>query len=91
MVNLYKTITEDTQVATTECYIDGIELSHTGNTSLPVYDVTDATSDANLLISTTQVTAYNRQNFIVFPKGGIKCSGIWADWTAGVGTIYYHY
>lgn len=91
MVNLYKTITADTQVATTECYLDGIELSHTANTSMKVYDITNITPVAGNLVSTTRVTTYNRQNSITFPPGGIKMQGIYIDWDTGVGTIYYHY
>ncbi len=91
MVNLYKTILANTQISTTECYLDGIELSHTSNTNMKVYDITNITAVAGNLVSTTQTTAYNRQNSITFPPGGIKMQGIWVDWTAGVGTIYYHY
>lgn len=90
-VNLYKSITGDIQVATTECYLDGIELSHTANTSMLVYDEAAATKTAACLVSTTRVTTYNRENSIVFPNGGIKCSGIYVDYDAGTGTIYYHY
>lgn len=91
MVNLYKTITVDTQVSTTECYLDGVELSHTGNTSMLVYDIANITAVAGNLVSTTRVTAYNRHCSITFPNGGIKMQGIWVDWDTGVGTVYYHY
>jgi hypothetical protein len=91
MVNLYKTITSTTQVASTECYLDGVELAHTANTSLKVYDESVGAAAAGKLVSTTMVTAYNRENFIKFPKPGLKMSGIYAVWDAGVGTIYYHY
>ena len=89
--HLYKTITVDTQISTTECYLDGIELSNTSNTNMKVYDITNVTPVAGNLVSTTQTTAYNRQCSITFPKGGIKMQGIWVDWTAGTGTVYYHY
>lgn len=91
MINLYKTITADTQVATTECYLDGIELSHTANTSMITYDEADSGATAAKKVSTIRCTTYTRQNSIIFPKGGIKCDGIYVDWDAGVGTIYYHY
>jgi hypothetical protein len=91
MINLYKTITADTQVSTTECYLDGVELAHTSNTDLKVYDESVGAGAAGKLVSTTSVTAYQRQNCIMFPAGGIKMSGIYADWTAGTGTVYYHY
>ena len=88
---LYKTITADVQISTQECYLMGVELSHTGNTNLIIYDEHDATKTATSKVSTTQVTAYNRQVSIMFPYPGIKCNGLYADWTAGVGTVYYRY
>jgi len=91
MVNLYKTITEDTQVSTTECYLDGVELANDSNTLLLIYDESVGAGAAAKLVSTLKVTAYNRHAFVKFPEGGIKMSGIYADWTAGAGTVYYHY
>jgi len=88
---LYKTITADTQVATTECYLVGAELSNGSNTSMIVYDEPDSTATAGKKVSTPQVTSYNRQASIVFPMPGVKCDGIYVDWNAGVGTIYYYY
>lgn len=88
---LYKTITADTQVSTQECYLMGVELAHTGNTDLKIYDIKDTTPVAANLISTTRVTTYNRQVSIVFPYPGIKCSGLYADWDTGVGTVYFRY
>jgi len=91
MINLYKTITEDTQVSTTECYLDAVELAHDSNDTLCIYDESVGAGAAGKLVSTTKVTAYNRHAFIKFPDGGMKMSGIYADWTAGAGTVYYHY
>lgn len=88
---LYKTITANTQVSTQECYLMGVELSHTSNTDLKIYDIKDTTAVAANLVSTPRVTTYNRQSSIMFPYPGIKCSGLWADWTAGVGTVYFRY
>ncbi len=90
---LYKTITADTQVATTECYLDGIEESHTGAANIRVYD--EATSDktATNLVSKVRVSTYWRYNNIIFPSPGIKCDGIYVhrESATGTGTIYYHY
>ena len=91
MISLYKTITATTQVSNTECYLDGVELAHTANTTLAIFDESVGASAAGKLVSTTSVTAYNRQSTIVFPKPGLKMSGIYAVWTAGTGTVYYHY
>ena len=88
---LYKTILSDTQISTQECYLMGVELAHTSNTSLLVYDQESASKTAAQLVSTTSVTAYKRHSKIMFPYPGIKCRGLYADWTAGVGTVYYRY
>lgn len=88
---LYKTITENTQVTTQDCWLMGAEMSHTGNTDMKVYNVVAGAAVAANLVSTPRTTAYSRHACIVFPYPGIKCNGIWADWTAGVGTIYYRH
>lgn len=88
---LYKTITADTQVSTQECFLMGVELAHTANTDLIVYDQESGSKTAAQKVSTTSVTAYKRHSKIMFPYPGIKCRGLYADWTAGVGTVYYRY
>ncbi len=88
---LYKTITGDTQISTQECFLMGVELAHTGNTSLIVYDQESGSKTAAQKVSTLQVTAYKRHSESKFPYPGIKCRGLYADWTAGVGTVYFRY
>ena len=88
---LYKTITADTQVSTQECFLMGVELAHTANTDLIVYDQESGSKTAAQKVSTTSVTAYKRHSKIMFPYPGIKCKGLYVDWTAGVGTVYYRY
>jgi len=88
---LYKSIIADTQVSTQECWLMGVELAHTANTTLLVYDQESASKTAAQLVSTTSVTAYKRHSKIMFPYPGIKCRGLYADWDAGVGTVYYRY
>ncbi len=88
---LYKTITGDTQISTQECFLMGVELAHTGNTSLIIYDQESGSKTAAQKVSTTNVTAYKRHSKIMFPYPGIKCRGLYADWTAGVGTVYFRY
>jgi hypothetical protein len=58
---------------------------------MKVYDESVGAAAAGKLVSSVQVTAYQRQCSIVFPKPGLKMSGIYAVWDAGVGTVYYHY
>ena len=88
---LYKTITADTQISTQECYLMGAELSHTANTEMPIYDITNTTAVAANIVCNPRVTAYQRECSIHFPWPGIKCQGLWADWDTGVGTVYYRY
>jgi hypothetical protein len=88
---LYKTITADTQVSTTECYLDGIEFAHTDNAELKVYDEAVGAGAAAKNVCTVYATGYQREMSVMFPRPGIKLSGIYVDWTVGTGTIYYHY
>ena len=82
-----KDISADTQVEVGECYLLGANIYHTTDTSLDVYEGTAATA-ANLKIKVA-TTDEQQSNSIMFPKPGIKCNGIYADWTAGDGTVYY--
>lgn len=86
---LYKPILADTQVATTECYLDGIETAE--HSELMVYDETDSSKTAAKLVSNIEASTYYTYNNIIFPSPGIKCDGIYVDWQGGSGTIYYHY
>ncbi len=88
---LYKAITGDTLVSTQACWLMGVELAHTGNTDLKVYDEPDTSKTAANRVSTPSVTTYKRHSQIMFPYPGLRMSGINVDWTAGVGTVYYRY
>jgi hypothetical protein len=88
---LYKSITATTQVATTECFLDGIEFSYTDNAELKVYDEAVGAGTAAKLVCTVYATGYTRSVPIIFPRPGIKLSGIYVVWTVGTGTIFYHY
>ena len=83
---LYKTITADTQVHVGECYFVGATVSHTGSTMMTVYDEDASTATAArklMQLNGTDVT-------IMLPLPGVKCTGIYVDWNAGVGTVYYY-
>lgn len=88
---LYKTITADTQVSTQECYLVGCQIAHSAVTSMIVYNEADDEKTACRKVATIKCTTYNRQNSMIFPSGGIRCQGIYVDWDAGIGTIWYHY
>jgi len=88
---LYKTITEDTLVSNQECFLMGVELAHSSNTDLITYAEASTSATAANKVNTLSVTAYKRHSKIMFPYPGIKVPGIYVDWTAGVGTVYYRY
>lgn len=91
MVIQYKTITGDGQLVTGECYLVGAELTHTAvDTTLilydePTLDKTEAQKVCTLRVSQEQLDAFRE-----FPMPGIKCNGIYADHTVGLGTVYYY-
>lgn len=89
---LYKTITADTQVSSLPCYLVGAELQSTTNAQMYIYDEADSTKTAAELVLTVKARSTNYlYDNCIFPEPGIKCKGLYADWEAGVGTIYYHF
>jgi len=87
---LYKTITGDAQLVSGECYLMGVELTHSADDILILYD--EPTSDASAARKVTTLRTSGEQLDVSrsWPYPGVKCNGIYANWTAGVGTIYYY-
>lgn len=83
----YKTIIANTLVDAGECYLMGVELANTSATSLVIYE---GISTGGVKVATLRVTDKRMDTKRMFPFPGIKCSGIYAAWTAGIGTVYYH-
>jgi len=88
---LYKTITADTQVSSVPCYLVGAELAHaTVTTDMKIYDEADNTKTAGERVLTVKVyNGFRHYDSKIFSHP-IKCKGIYVDWTAGAGTVYYH-
>ena len=88
---LYKSITAATQVATSECYLDGVVLSL--ENEMFVYDEADSSKSAAKLVCLMHASSYYRFESIMFPPPGVKMnSGIYAYWNEkGANFIYYHY
>ena len=91
MVIKYKTITGDGQLLSGECYLVGVELTHTGaDTSLIIYDEPTSDKSAGRKVATLRVSEEQLDAVRMFPMPGLKCNGIYADFAAGVGTIWYY-
>ena len=91
MVIQYKTITADAQLVSGECYLVAVELTHTGaDTTLIIYDEPTNDKSAGRKVATLRVSEEQLDAFREFPMPGIKCNGVYADYTAGLGTIYYY-
>ena len=89
MIGLHKTITADASVYVGDCYLDGADLYHTTDTSLIIYNEATATKTAGQIVAKLAVTDEMQNCHINFPVP-LKCEGIYVDWTAGLGTVYYH-
>lgn len=93
----YKTITADTQVTTEDCYLIGAEFSYglaigSVATNMIIYDEPDNTKSASKKVLTLKTySGFKHYDSKMFPKPGIKCNGIYVDWNAGIGTVYYHF
>ena len=93
MKTLYKTITENTQVYVGRCFLVGAELTRTTGaaTTMLVYDEASADTTAAQIVATLNTTPEKQFDRIMFPKDREpECVGLYVDWTAGLGTIYYH-
>jgi len=91
MVIQYKAITADAQLVSGECYLVAVELTHTGaDTVLIIYDEPNSDKSAGRKVCTLRVSEEQLDAFREFPMPGIKCNGIYTDYTAGQGTIYYY-
>ncbi len=91
MVIQYKAITADAQLVSGECHLVAVELTHTGaDTSLIIYDEPSSTKSAARKVATLRVSEEQLDAFRVWPMPGIKCNGIYTDYAAGQGTIYYY-
>lgn len=90
---LYKTITADAQITSQACYLIGVELTNAAatDTSLIIYDEANADKTAVQKVVTLATSDETQSDSRIFPYPGIKCKGLYADYNAGVGTIYYHY
>ncbi len=86
----YKTITANTQVMSSKCYLMGVELSHSSATSLIIYDEPTASTSADRKVVTLRVSAEFQDAKRTFALPGIECNGIYAAWSAGVGTVWYY-
>lgn len=86
---LHKTITADAAVYVGDCYFIGADLYHTTDTNMIIYNEATATKTAAQIIAKPAVTDEMQNCNITIPLPGIKCEGIYVDWTAGLGTIYY--
>ena len=90
---LYKSITANTQVYVGKCFLVGAELTRTTGaaTTMIVYDEPDSTVAAAQIVATLNVSPQKQADRIMFPEDKEpQLTGIYVDWTAGVGTVYYH-
>jgi len=87
---LAKSVTEDAQVVAGDCYFVGAELSHTTDTNMVLYNENGSSKTAEKMMATLKVTDEVQHDSMSIPIPGVKCEGIYADWTAGIGTVYYY-
>ncbi|HEC63955.1 MAG TPA: hypothetical protein ENI23_01530 [bacterium] len=87
---LYKTVTGDAQLVPGECYLMGVELTHSTDDILILYDEPTSDKSAARKVTTLRTSGEQLDVSRKWPYPGVKCNGIYADWTGGVGTIYYY-
>lgn len=90
---LYKTITTDTQVYVGKCFLVGAEIANTaaGATTMIIYDQATSGKTAAQILATLNTSAEKQSDRIMFSKDKEpECVGLYVDYAAGVGTVYYH-
>ena len=83
-------VTADAQAVAGDCYFVGAELSHTTDTNMILYNENSSSKTAANKLATLVVTDEMQHDSMSIPIPGVKCEGIYADWTAGTGTVYYY-
>ena len=71
----------------------GAELTRTAGaaTTMIVYDEASADTTAAQIVATLNVSPEKQADRIMFSKDKEpECVGLYVDWTAGLGTVYYH-
>lgn len=80
-------VTADAIVYAGACRLVGVTLNHTATTTAILYD--NATAASGNKVAQIRCAA-NDQAELWFGDEGVDClAGIFADWTAGVMTVYY--
>lgn len=87
---LYKTVTGTAQIIAGECYLMGVEFTHSGADILILYDEPSDGTTAAQKVCTLRTSAEQLDVSRKWPYPGVKCNGIYATYSAGVGTIYYY-
>ena len=90
---LYKTIIANTQVHVGKCFLVGAELTRLAGdaTTMLIYDEASSGTTGAQIIATLNVTPTGQTDRMMYSEDREpECVGLFVDWTAGVGTVYYH-
>lgn len=88
---LSKVVSEDAQVVSGDCYFVGCSIANlTGDGHVILYNENDSSKTATKALGELRVSDEHQSVSMMLPLPGIKCEGIYADWTAGVTVVYYY-
>lgn len=88
----HKVIGANAQVVSGECYVVGVEIDDlTGDGLCKFYNESTTSTTAAALFCTLRCTDETQFASMMFPMPGLKCDGVYADWTSGAATLYYYY
>ena len=74
-----------------KCYLMGAELAYnTADTILIVYDEASDSKSAARKVITLRTSQEFHDAKRTFALPGIECNGLYAAWSAGVGTVWYY-
>ena len=88
---LHGVIGANAQVVAGECYVVGVSIDDkTGDGLCAFYNENAATGSAAQLFCTLRCTDETQFASMMFPMPGLKCDGVYADWTSGAAYVYYY-
>ena len=88
---LHAVVGADAQVVAGECYVVGVSIDDlTGDGLCAFYNENASSKTAAQLFCTLRCTDETQFASMMFPMPGLKCDGVYADWTSGAAYVYYY-
>jgi len=91
MIIQHAVVGADAQVVAGDCYVVGFSIDDlAGDGACIFYNENSDSKTAAQIIATMRCTDETQFASLMFPMPGLKCDGVYADWTSGAAYVYYY-